>query len=129
VSQYILAAVLGIMVFFTIAVAPTVFKVLPAEWSSAYVRSFFPKYYFILGALCLLAGVLSSQLVLSYISYACAILFAFSLWVLTPRINQAKDQGLKSRFAYLHGFSVVINLIQLVAIIYALWAGTSSSLK
>jgi len=126
VSQYILAAVLGIMVFFTIAVAPTVFKVLPSEWSSAYVRSFFPKYYFILGVLCLVAGVLSSQVILSYTAYSCAILFAFSLWVLTPRINQAKDQGLKSRFAYLHGLSVVINLIQLVAIIYALWTTSST---
>ena len=125
-SQYILAAVLGIMVFFTVAVAPTVFKVLPTEWSSAYVRSFFPKYYLFLGVLCLIAGVLSSQVVISYTSYACAILFAFSLWVLTPRINQAKDQGLKSRFAYLHGLSVVINLIQLVVIIYALWTSAST---
>jgi hypothetical protein len=43
ISLYIVAAMVGIMVFFTIAVAPTVFKVLPAEWSSKYVRSFFPK--------------------------------------------------------------------------------------
>jgi hypothetical protein len=51
-------------------------------------------------------------------AYGCSILFAFSLWVLTPRINDAKDNDLKKRFGYLHGLSVVINLVQLVVLIY-----------
>ena len=119
-SQYILAAVVGIMIFFTIAVAPTVFSVLPKEWSSAYVRKFFPKYYLILGLLCLIAALLSTDQMITFSAYACSVLFAFSLWVLTPRINHAKDNDLKKRFGYLHGLSVVINLIQLVVLIYVL---------
>lgn len=119
-SQYILAAVVGIMIFFTIAVAPTVFSVLPKEWSSAYVRKFFPKYYLILGLLCLIAALLSTDQMITFSAYACSVLFAFSLWVLTPRINHAKDADLKKRFGYLHGLSVVINLIQLVVLIYVL---------
>ena len=40
-SMLLVAGIVGIMAFFTIAVAPTVFKVLPQEWASIYVRAFF----------------------------------------------------------------------------------------
>jgi hypothetical protein len=121
-SHYIISGVVGIMIFFTVVVAPTVFKVLPTEWSSAYVRSFFPRYYLSLGILCFIAGMMGTDQILRISAFSCAILFAFSLWVLTPRINRAKDRGFKMQFAYLHGFSVTTNLIQLVALIYVLWA-------
>ena len=120
-SLYILAAVVGIMIFFTIAVAPTVFTVLPQEWSSAYVRKFFPKYYVVLGVLCAVAGFLTPIPYISHSSYGCAALFAFSLFVLTPMINQATDQAQIKRFQLLHGLSVAINLIQLVLLLYVLW--------
>ena len=48
-SNLLLAGNVGIMVFFTVAVAPTIFTALPPEWSAAYVRKFFPKYFFFLG--------------------------------------------------------------------------------
>jgi hypothetical protein len=34
VAEIIIAANIGIIVFFTVAVAPTVFKVLPAQWEA-----------------------------------------------------------------------------------------------
>jgi hypothetical protein len=37
----VISANIGIMIFFTVIVAPTVFKVLPAQWSAKYVRAFF----------------------------------------------------------------------------------------
>jgi hypothetical protein len=120
-SLYILAAVVGIMIFFTIAVAPTVFMVLPQEWSSAYVRKFFPKYYVVLGVLCGLAGFLTPIPYISHTSFLCAALFAFSLVVLTPMINKATDTGNKKRFNLLHSASVVINVVQLVLLSYVLW--------
>jgi hypothetical protein len=120
-STYILAAVVGIILFFSIAVAPTVFTVLPKEWSSAYVRKFFPKYYFVLGSMCLLAGVITPITFVSHSALLCAGLFALSLWVLTPMINHATDASLKKRFAYLHGLSVAINIVQLILLMYVLW--------
>jgi zinc transporter ZupT len=98
-SLYLVCGMIGIMVFFTIAVAPTVFKVLPQEWASKYVRNFFPKYYAFLGA----------------------VLFFISLWVLTPAINRASDQGNKKKFGILHGASVVVNFIQLGIFVYLVW--------
>ena len=48
-SMYAIAGVVGVMLFFSVAVAPTIFKVLPQEWAGIYVRQFFPKYYLVLG--------------------------------------------------------------------------------
>ncbi len=112
---------IGIMVFFTIAVAPTVFKVLPQEWASKYVRNFFPKYYAFLGAVSIIASFMASDTFTMGLLVLCAVLFFLSLWVLTPAINRASDQGHKKRFGILHGLSVVVNFIQLAIFIYIVW--------
>lgn len=48
-SELIVAGNVGIMLFFTVAVALTIFMALPAQWSAAYMRKFFPKYFLFLG--------------------------------------------------------------------------------
>jgi hypothetical protein len=108
-------------VFFTIAVAPTVFKVLPQEWASKYVRNFFPKYYAFLGAVSIIASFMASDTLTMGLLVLCATLFFISLWGLTPAINRASDQGQKKRFGILHGLSVVVNFIQLAIFIYIVW--------
>ena len=64
VSLLLIAAMTGIMLFFTIAIAPTVFKVLPQLWASTYIRAFFPKYYAVLGLISMLAAGLASEVLL-----------------------------------------------------------------
>ena len=61
ISDLITAANVGIMLFFSVAVAPTIFMVLPAEWSAAYVRKFFPKYFLFLGVTSTVALVSVAQ--------------------------------------------------------------------
>jgi hypothetical protein len=121
ITNYLLSGMVGIMLFFTVVVAPTVFKVLPVEWSSKYVRNFFPKYYACLGlitSVCIFTAPDGASKILLAI---CALLFAFTLFYLTGKINQAKDQGQSRRFHLLHGASVVINLFQLITYIYLLF--------
>lgn len=108
------------MLFFTVVVAPTVFKVLPVEWSSKYVRNFFPKYYAFLGTVTLVTVFTEQDPVNRLYLIACVILFAFTLFFLTGRINAAKDEGRNKQFHVLHGLSVVINVIQLGIFIYLL---------
>jgi hypothetical protein len=36
-AEFIIAANIGVITFFTIAVAPTVFKVLPAQWAAKFL--------------------------------------------------------------------------------------------
>lgn len=118
ITNYLLSAMIGIMLFFTVVVAPTVFKVLPVEYSSKYVRNFFPKYYATLGLITIVSIFTApngnSQLMLAI----CAALFAFTLFYLTGKINLAKDEGKSRQFHILHGLSVVINLFQLITFIY-----------
>ena len=120
-SLLILAGVVGIMLFFSVAVAPTVFKVLPQEWASAYVRKFFPKYYAVLGVCTLLAAVLTTDTTVRWVAGVCAVLFAVSLFILTPAVNRATDQHKKRLFGWLHGLSILVNMAQLVALLAVLW--------
>ncbi len=119
-TQILISAIVGIMLFFTVVVAPTVFKVLPNEWSSAYVRSFFPKYYLALGLITFLAVFISPDLDIKVYLLICGALFLVSLLYLTPRINAAKDNHQNRRFHFLHMTSVIINMIQLAIYIYLL---------
>lgn len=116
----IISGMLGIMLFFTIAVAPTVFKVLPQEWTSKYLRAFFPKYYVFLGVLTGIAAFLIESPVGRYLLITCTLLFVVSLFVLMPAINRASDAGNKKYFGLLHGASVLINIIQFGIFVYIL---------
>jgi hypothetical protein len=120
ITSYFISGMVGIMLFFTIVVAPTVFKVLPIEWSSKYVRNFFPKYYAFLGLITAICVFNAPELLNKILLAICAVLFAFTLFYLTGKINNAKDNGNTKQFHWLHGSSVVINLFQLAVFIYLL---------
>ena len=120
ITNYLISGMVGIMLFFTVVVAPTVFKVLPTEWSSKYVRNFFPKYYATLGLITLICVFTEFDKTNQILLAVCATLFAFTLFYLTGKINGAKDSGQNRQFHLLHGASVVINLFQLITFIYLL---------
>lgn len=116
-SDLIVAGNVGIMLFFTVAVAPTIFMVLPAEWSAAYVRKFFPKYFLFLGFTTALAAAGAGAPMAQAVLLVCALVFFFSALWLTPRINQARDDKRSARFKTLHWLSVGLNMLQLLAFI------------
>ena len=120
ITAYLISGMVGIMLFFTIVVAPTVFKVLPVEWSSKYVRNFFPKYYATLGFVTLICVYTEADGGNKALLAICAAFFAFTLFYLTGKINNAKDSGHTRQFHWLHGASVVINVLQLIIFIYVL---------
>ena len=120
ITTYLISGMVGIMLFFTIVVAPTVFKVLPVEWSSEYVRNFFPKYYATLGLITLICVFIEVNWTYKLLLAICAAFFAFTLFYLTGKINNAKDNGHTRQFHWLHGASVIINLLQLIIFIYLL---------
>ena len=119
-TNYLLSAMIGIMLFFTVVVAPTVFKVLPVEYSSKYVRNFFPKYYATLGLITLVCVFTAQDSNSKLFLAICAALFALTLFCLTAKMNRAKDEGKNQQFHILHGVSVAINLFQLAVFIYLL---------
>jgi Domain of unknown function (DUF4149) len=119
-SDLIIAGNVGIMLFFTVAVAPTIFMVLPAEWSAAYVRKFFPKYFLFLGITTSLAASMAATQLAQIGLWLCAAVFFFSCFWLTPRINRARDNKQSGAFKTLHYSSVALNMIQLAVFIWLL---------
>lgn len=117
ISDLMVAANVGIMLFFSVAVAPTIFMVLPAEWSAAYVRKFFPKYFLFLGVTSAIAAVLHNLSWVQISLAVCALVFFFSCFWLTPRINAAKDDKRTRDFNLLHYTSVGLNVAQLVVMV------------
>tara|TARA_B000000437_G_C11567453_1_gene273900 strand:+ start:284 stop:667 length:384 start_codon:yes stop_codon:yes gene_type:complete len=116
--------VLGIMLFFSFAVAPIIFKVLKENDARKFVRTIFPYYYLINLILILLICIfLFYKNFISfdfYLLVIVAIMFAVSLFILMPMINNARDQGKEKKFKYLHTFSVIINFLQIIILIYVL---------
>lgn len=120
-SIYLIAGVVGVMLFFSVVVAPTIFRTLPQEWAGVYVRAFFPKYYATLGMVCFAAALLTNLPAIKHTTFTCAALFAVSLFILTPKVNAAKDNNQTRQFNIFHGLSVGVNLFQLGLLIYALY--------
>lgn len=117
------------MMLYSFGFAPMVFSALPSEDAGRFIRTVFPWYYLLVivtvglsGAILLLLNARSAMLAL-----AIAAVAIFARQVLMPRINAARVEQLqgnaeaKGRFGRLHGLSVVLNFVQLIAAAYVLY--------
>ncbi len=113
----------GGMLLYSFGFAPIVFSTLPAENAGRVIRAAFPWYYLFIisvaglgGALLLVSNIWSGALALAISAAA-----VYARQVLMPQINDARDAQLqgsaaaKQRFGRLHGISVAINFLQLIA--------------
>ena len=127
-ALYVVAATLGAMLFFAVGVAPTVFQALPTEEAGLFLRKLFPRYYL---ALIVGSGVAGGLWISSapMAAAVCWMIALSTLWIrqsLVPRINQLRDAELAgdaaagARFATLHRVSVIINMVQLLTLVFLL---------
>ena len=118
------SVVLGIMLFFSFAVAPIIFKVLKENEARKFVRTIFPYYYLInlmlISLICIFLFTKNFINLDFYLLSSVAILFAISLFILMPMINNSRDQKQDIKFKYLHMTSVIINFLQIIILIYVL---------
>ena len=111
----------GVIVFFSSIIAPTVFKTLDEKSAGVFLRAFFPKYYLfaIVIGLAALALIMIFDIKVSNILYiaivSMTILSIISRFMI-PMINNARDMGEKGKqkFNRLHMLSVSLNVITLV---------------
>ena len=120
---------LGGMLFFPIVVAPIVFTSLPELEAGQFLRSMFPRYYLFMIFFSVLAFGLYQYAAGTTVNIAatvCLLVALSTLWVrqsLVPRINDARDAQLAgdtdaaAKFDRGHKLSVVINMLQLVALV------------
>jgi hypothetical protein len=112
---------IGVIVFFSAIIAPTVFKTLDEKSAGVFLRAFFPKYYLfaIVIGLAALALIMIFDIKVSNILYiaivSMTILSIISRFMI-PMINNARDMGEKGKqkFNRLHMLSVSLNVITLV---------------
>ncbi len=123
-----LAMLLGVMLFFSFVVAPQVFRQLEAAEAGRVIRALFPWYYAVVIALSLIATIAlapARPLVAGFVGLVLASALFARQWLM-HRINAASDasqrgdSAARRRFGRLHGWSVVINLIQMVLVAVAL---------
>ena len=123
-SNFLVSGILAIMLFFSFTIAPIIFKSLDEKNARNFIRNIFPYYYFInliLSILVIIFFVSMNFYGLNfYLILSVAILFAFSQFILMPMINKFKDNNETKKFNYTHGFSVVINIIQMVFLVIIL---------
>ena len=122
--QNIIAICLGMMIFFSFILAPMIFKILDPENAGKFVRKIFPYYYFVNLVFLLIVVILfllNSKINFEfYIIVSLVISFIFAQFILMPFINKLRDNNEENKFKYAHGFSVVINFLQMIGLVFLL---------
>jgi hypothetical protein len=130
VALYTLAVLLGGMVFFASVMAPLVFTRLPPMEAGRFIRAVFPWYYLFVLINAALAAVALLPQGLAAVMAGVAVVTAWLRWWLMPRLNrwsdaaQAGDGAAKRRFDRGHRLSVWVNMLQVLAVGWALWGVT-----
>ena len=123
-SIYLIAMILGIMLFFSFVIAPVVFTTLDEDNARKFIRRIFPFYYNVnlaISFVVLLTFLFLSKLGVDfYLILLITILFATSNYLLMPLINKYRDENQDKKFKYSHFISVVINFVQMICLVFLL---------
>lgn len=116
------ALLFGGMVLYSFGFAAFVFNALPPDTAGPLIRKAFPHFYLFVLASAVLAGGVSVFIdpLSAGILAAIAATTIYARQSLMPAINEATDSGNKSRFKWLHGFSVLITLSHIAAAAWVL---------
>ena len=127
--NFLLAVLIGSMIFFMAVVSPSVFATLSTNASSKFLRTIFPRMFlfgFIIALLSLILSYISANNLNSILLVIVAVSFIINRNYLTPKINNFRDKELEgdekasSNFKYMHLLSVllfILNFIILVSIV------------
>ena len=128
IQLLVVAVILGGMVAFQVLFAPLIFIKLPNDVARPFIRKFFPFYYLYFGILSIaLVGItylLLSQdfgIWLLVVNTASALGFFVSRQVFMPLANKATDEDRQADFNRYHRITVLINTVQLIAMVIVLW--------
>jgi hypothetical protein len=108
---------IGVILFQTAVIAPTVIKGLSTEQASSFLRLVFPKFFIFLALVGVIIGVFSAYGgdTVHMAVGALTTLLAFTCYTIIPSTNKARDEGNDKRFRRLHRASVSMTLVILLA--------------
>ena len=124
ISIYLVAMILGIMLFFSFVVAPVVFTTLNEENARKFIRKIFPYYYNVNLGISILVTLIFVFIKSFHLDFflilLVTLLFVLSNYVLMPLINKYRDNNQDKKFKFSHFISVVINFLQMIFLIIIL---------
>lgn len=111
------AILFGGMTLYSFGFAAFLFTALPIDIARLTIRKAFPHFYlFVMIMAVLAAGLIGSRdLYSAGVMAGVAVTTVPARQILMPAINQATDMGNKKRFNRLHGLSVVVTLLHMMA--------------
>ena len=118
VPYLISAIIIGLIIYQSGFIAPSINKIIDKENASIYLRFIWPKFFLIIAFLSLVTFIIfyftdETQLYPKYLSLGSFILM-ISSYLLIPLINNARDSENNSLFFYLHLLSMIFTLITLI---------------
>lgn len=114
--------VVGVILFQTAVIAPTVFRSLGPDQAGPFLRKVFPKFFVVLvvmgtaGAISALASDASYQLWICLVTLTLGLLAC----LLIPMTNKSRDEGNEKLFKKLHNASVLMTVLILVVNLFGL---------
>ena len=124
--NFLLAVLIGSMIFFMTVVSPSVFATLSTNASSKLLRTIFPRMFlfgFIIAILSLVLCYISGNILNSILLIIVAMSFIINRNYITPKINDFRDKELEgdkkasSSFKYMHLLSVLLFVLNFVILI------------
>mgnify|MGYP001273751272 CR=1 FL=1 len=103
---------IGIIVFHTAIIAPTVFRTLAVDDAGSFLRTVFPKFFILISCI----SFINVSFALVYGLTSIAVIAGISTvlmviaYCLIPMTNRSRDEGKEQRFKLLHSVSVLLTV-------------------
>ena len=111
------AMIVGITLFQSSLIAPSINKLVNAEDASILLRYIWPKFFIVIAVISLISFIIliinSNQNLFKYISLISFFLMLIC-YLITPMINEAKDSLNDQLWSVLHVCTIVLTLITLI---------------
>ncbi len=114
--------VVGVILFQTAVIAPTVFRSLGPDQAGPFLRKVFPKFFVVLVVMGIAGAISALASDASYQLWICLVTFTLGLsaYLLIPMTNKSRDEGNEKLFKKLHNASVLMTVLILVVNLFGL---------
>ena len=108
--------VVGVILFQTAVIAPTVFRSLGPDQAGPFLRKVFPKFFVVLVVMGIAGAISALASDASYQLWICLVTLTLGLlaFLIIPMTNKSRDDGNEKLFKKLHNASVLMTVLILV---------------
>ena len=122
VPTFLNGLVVGVILFQTAIIAPTVFRSLGPDQAGPFLRKVFPKFFVVLVVMGIAGAISALASDASYQLWICLVTLTLGLlaYQLIPMTNKSRDEGNEKFFKKLHNASVLMTVLILVVNLFGL---------